>query len=164
MLIGDKESYYEENFKDMETNKQKAIREAYGEYWELFSDEDRLKILKNNGWVSNFNHSLHWEIKKFQEIETSAYGVGTSWRPISLKGIETNNNWISILSESDLPNEDCFIECISNRKNPDIMRLYEVNGIKSLRFVHHFDCERDKQYLIDKAESYKIIPFNPPIY
>lgn len=30
------------------------------------------------------------------------------WRPLSLKGIETNNNWIKIESEEDLPKDDDF--------------------------------------------------------
>lgn len=78
---------------------QQVIQEAYGEYWELFSTEEQDLILKNKGWVSKFNHPLHWEMEKFYEIETLAYGVGTSWRPKSLQGIENNNGWIKIESE-----------------------------------------------------------------
>ena len=153
----------------METNKQKAIREAW---IELIGEENFKYIsqfLNENGFTNRGKY--HWLKSTFSEnfIKDNFYVTveienDRLFRPKSLQGIENNNGWISILSESDLPSEDCFIECISNRKNPDIMRLYKMNGIKALRFVHHFDCERDKQYLIDKAESYKIIPFNPPIY
>ena len=31
------------------------------------------------------------------------------YRPISLRGIETNNSWIRIESEKDLPSEDCDV-------------------------------------------------------
>ena len=30
------------------------------------------------------------------------------YRPISLRGIETNNSWTAILSEKDLPSEEAF--------------------------------------------------------
>lgn len=87
--------------------KEEKIKEAYGEYWELFSYKEQDLILKNNGWVNKFNHPLHFEMVNFYEIETLAYGVGTSWRPKSLQGIENNNGWIQIESENDLPKTFC---------------------------------------------------------
>jgi hypothetical protein len=73
--------------------KEEVIQKAYGEYWDLFDKSEQLKMLNNNGWNSYFNHPLHWEMNKFIEIETMAYGIGTSWRPKSLAGIENNNGW-----------------------------------------------------------------------
>jgi hypothetical protein len=73
--------------------KQDIIKKEYREYFELFSEEEQQKILENNGWQHQFNHPLHKEMAKFYKIETSAYGVGTSWRPLNLKGIEDNNGW-----------------------------------------------------------------------
>jgi len=138
-------------------SKEEKIKEAYGEYW-----DDVKNHIDENGWVNlRIAPEYFLRDKKFDAFDK---GKERLLRPISLKGIENNNGWISVLSENDLPNENCFIECISNRKNPDMMRLFEIGGFKSLRFIHYFDCERDKDYLMTKAESYKVIPFYPPIY
>ena len=39
------------------------------------------------------------------------------YRPISLRGIETNNSWTAILSEKDLPSADidCWLELTNGR-------------------------------------------------
>ena len=96
----------------METNKQKAIREAYGEYWEQVKD-----YVDENGWCSEPSTFTIAVLFFCMKHEFTTHGdiknnYMKSWRPISLKGIENNNNWISILSESDLPSEncDCYIE------------------------------------------------------
>ena len=94
----------------MKTNKQKAIRGAYVK----LIGEEKFEQIKNdvdeNGWVYtqkiHFNSSLNIG---YSQIEATTFDSEMEfyWRPISLKNIETNNNWISILSESDLPTEDC---------------------------------------------------------
>ena len=88
----------------METNKQKAIREAYGEYWELFNSSAKDCAFNNNGWISAILEHAP------KDLEIDFYK--SAFRPKTLQGIETNNGWISILSESDLPSEncDCYIE------------------------------------------------------
>ena len=83
----------------METNKQKAIREAYGKYWELFNSSAKDCAFNNNGWISAILEHAP------KDLEIDFYK--SAFRPKTLQGIETNNNWISILSESDLPIEDC---------------------------------------------------------
>ncbi len=45
------------------------------------------------------------------------------YRPISLRGIETNNGWTAILSEKDLPSEDI-----------DVHIVFEVNEKKFQTF------------------------------
>lgn len=83
----------------MKNAKQKAIEEAYGEYWEKVKD-----FVDENGWCnvrkkvnfSDISEKLHWETKT---------GNQYYWRPKSLQGIEDNNKWISINSEDDLPKE-----------------------------------------------------------
>lgn len=77
--------------------KQEVIAEAYGEYFEECNPDE-------NGWTkwtdtSRF-HSLEFDEKN------------DLMRPLSLKCIETNNNWVVIQSEADLPNSDidCHIE------------------------------------------------------
>lgn len=81
----------------MENAKQKAIRLAYGEYWEQVKD---YVDIDNNGWCVGY-----WNICELLNGISKPKSQGTKWRPKSLQGIETNNGWISIQSEKDLPNE-----------------------------------------------------------
>jgi hypothetical protein len=91
----------------MAKTKQEVIVAAYGEYWDLFDEEDKKSILNNDGWHYKWNHPLRWEMAKTGvEIITSAYVVGTSWKPKSLAGIENNNGWTKIDSEADLKLKD----------------------------------------------------------
>jgi hypothetical protein len=83
----------------MEDKKQEAIEKAYSKLGmpvPEFSDE--------NGWtgVSIF------QLANVSEIlyETKTDGKTCIARPISLKGLENNNGWISINSEDDLPKEN----------------------------------------------------------
>lgn len=115
--------------------KQEKIQEAYGEYWELFSVEEQENILKNNGWVMKFNHPLHWEMCKFFEIETSDYGVGTSWRPKSLQGIENNNGWIKIESENDLPKETIDVFWMDKTQGIICGKYYAINDYDNIKFL-----------------------------
>ena len=103
ILIGDKESYYEENFKDMETNKQKAIRGAYGKYWEELKHfiNDKGWFDKNSFWNNTFSFGV------YENIDLLFVHKEDFMIPKSIENIENNNGWISILSESDLPTEDC---------------------------------------------------------
>lgn len=81
--------------------KQEKIQEAYGEYFN--------KDINDNGWCSN--HSLRIRVDAL-EIDRSRFG----WRPKSLQGIEANNGWIKIESESDLPKtEDDYHIFIDNK-------------------------------------------------
>lgn len=83
-------------------NKQKAIQEAYGEHWDLVC-----KIVDSDGWLFYSNgHLKEYGVEPFGEYEEQNQGGNlTLWRPKSLQGIENNNGWIKIESESDLPSE-----------------------------------------------------------
>jgi len=77
--------------------KQEKIQEAYGDYWEQVKD-----FMKDDfGTCDN----LKMEIGKKMEKN----GLPIRWRflkyfrPVSLDNIETNNGWIKIESENDLP-------------------------------------------------------------
>jgi len=115
MIIGDKDSYYEENFSM--TPKQKAIKEAYGEYW-----DEVYQFIDDNGWCTQLDFSKppserrnHRTLSEMGFKENDGLlDVGLNhitgnnvWRPKSLQGIENNNGWIKIESENDLPKEDC---------------------------------------------------------
>ena len=100
------------------TAKQEAIRKAYGEYW-----HSNLNVQHDGsvpiGLISKDN--LHNELQKaieyvFPGILTNEIDIETIdstqdgyfdvyIRPKSLQGIESNNGWIRIESEEDLPKE-----------------------------------------------------------
>jgi len=116
--------------------KQEKIQEAYGEYWEKVKD-----YVYENGWCSGF-----WG-ETFEKLNgyTKPNSEGTRWRPKSLKGIETNNGWIKIESENDLPKEPCFYWCMDN------------NGI--MHQIHYDDIE-----VGDSSHYQPIQKPQPPIY
>jgi len=92
----------------MENAKQKAIEVAYGIHWDKVKD-----FVDENGWVETghwgsepkliqVSDNFQGEKEKKEDDRNPDYFL---WRPKSLSGIETNNNWISIHSEDDLPKE-----------------------------------------------------------
>ena len=129
--------------------KQQAIQEAYGEHWELFENDEQEKILRNNGFCLLFSHPLHFELSKFMEIETFAYGIGTSWRPKSLQGIENNNGWLKIESEDDLPKD--LTKCHF------IIRGYENNNY----IGHYYDGLFWNSH--NEAYSWQVVSHYQPI-
>ena len=95
----------------MKNAKQKAIEVAYGEYWEkvkYFVDE--------NGWFENGHQEDRFIFTFGNSTIDFEYKQDTLLRPKSLSGIETNNNWISINSEDDLPNKSQDIYHVSKDK------------------------------------------------
>ncbi|WP_372483297.1 hypothetical protein AB9J70_06265 [Elizabethkingia anophelis] len=76
----------------METPKEKAIKAAYGELYKKHKPDE-------NGWVK-------WNIKNDfgeENVESKVKGNKLIYRLKILRGIETNNSWTRIESESDLP-------------------------------------------------------------
>jgi len=91
----------------MNTKKQQFIANAYGEYWEQVKD-----YVDENGWLKatcNFD-TEYYKLVLSIRLNIECEFTENSWyeyiRPKSLQGIETNNNWISIESEDDLPKEE----------------------------------------------------------
>ena len=77
--------------------KQEAIKNAYGEYWEILPNKDKVLI---RGCIE-INTYLNLELK-FDKVFLTENLV----RPKSLSGIETNNGWIRIKEDgSNLPKE-----------------------------------------------------------
>lgn len=80
----------------MENKKQEAIEKAYGEHWETVKE-----YVDKNGWCA-----VYWNICELIGY-SKPKSEGTKWRPISIKNLETNEGWISILPDgSNLPKED----------------------------------------------------------
>lgn len=121
------------------TAKQEAIRKAYGEYW-----HSNLNVQHDGsvpiGLISKDN--LHNELQKaieyvfpgfltneidIETIDSTQDGYFDVYiRPKSLQGIETNNGWIRIESEEDLPKED------------GVYWVYTVDGNRQLRYLEDF--------------------------
>lgn len=91
----------------METSKQKAIIEAYGEYWEQVKD-----FVDENGWCRN--RKIAGFYNSLREIQNHP-NVNYWFRPLSLQGIENNNGWIKVESEEDLPSNGTKCHFIINR-------------------------------------------------
>ena len=108
----------------METNnlKEQAIEAAYGEFWEQVKD-----FVTENGICMGYSKNqmpAELGILDFEQMGASVSGT-YAWRPKSLAGIETNNGWISILSEADLPKERTFVWCmVKNQKEPILAFTY----------------------------------------
>jgi hypothetical protein len=76
--------------------KQEIIKKAFGEYWEQLKD-----YADENGFCDAHKTLSIFSSFKEQEIDMS----GNYWRPLSLKGIEDNNGWLSIEFHG-LPNKE----------------------------------------------------------
>jgi hypothetical protein len=77
--------------------KEEKITQAYGKHYELCKpDED--------GWTKVSEYLGGYEFLD-DAIEYFDFNVSDNWRPLSLYGIENNNGWIKINSESDLPEQ-----------------------------------------------------------
>lgn len=84
-------------------SKEKCIAEAYGEYWERLTEEQKNYAFKFNGCV-NIGYS-DAQKQLFKDIVKSGLFFQQPTMPKSLKGIKNNNGWIKIDSEADLPKE-----------------------------------------------------------
>ncbi len=110
------------------TAKQIAIRKAYGEYWEQFPDTAKHQAICNNGYIIErfLNNESGSLLDCIEMVYVDVYEDDDNYvrvyRPKSLQGIESNNGWIRIESEEDLPKEsgDYWV--------------YETNGAIGIRF------------------------------
>ena len=77
--------------------KQEVIKQAYYGHESSLIDE--------NGWATYaVDEGGEFGIEPCGDYETRNHVDGVyEWRPKSLKGLETNNGWIKIESEKDLP-------------------------------------------------------------
>ncbi len=105
----------------MEASKQKAIELAYGEHWEVVKE-----FVDNNG---KFKHD-DFDCMADEKKNNWEYVGNQMWRPKSLQGIETNNGWIKIESEADLPKDviACWVKTKEYIVNTPV--LYDVYNKK----------------------------------
>lgn len=117
--------------------KQEKIKETYGEHWEAVKN-----MADDNGFVNGY---VHFDgVCGFKKYETEDNGSG--WRPKSLQGIENNNGWIKIESESDLPTigDDMEFYVILDGEMlraffmEDSKRWYEITNLNLKLFPSHY--------------------------
>jgi hypothetical protein len=140
-------------------SKEEKIKEAYGQYWEKvkdFVDEngyiDGVMIKNKIGIVpNNF-------IEKFQPLVSM-------FRPKSLQGIENNNGWIKIESESDLPTCDgeYFVNAKGINNNKQFFIRSWLNAKKDFNDNWVF-TEYPKEWLELYSHYQPITKPKPPIY
>lgn len=74
-------------FVRINNHKQEAIKKAYGEYYDICKPDE-------NGWCNI------WSNDEISDIDTINWQTESDYynliRPIELKGIESNNSWISV--------------------------------------------------------------------
>lgn len=128
--------------------KEEKIKEAWGEHYALVKNK-----LSPNG---SLEYSECWELfgemefyenKKYKFLTNDFEG---NYQPKSLEGIENNNGWTKIESETDNPKEN------------GMYHVYYSDGTISSRFYHnkHNDWSNEP-----KATHYKPIEKpKPPIY
>lgn len=96
----------------MESAKEKAIREAYGERYEGLKQH-----LDENGWFPD--EILGEEIWVLSEcerrVEHKTFITDVFWRISGLEGIENNNGWN--LTSEKLPTDLKSYACLENGKN-----------------------------------------------
>ncbi|WP_313266529.1 hypothetical protein [Sphingobacterium sp.] len=80
-------------------SKQEVIQEA----WVIAVGVERYESIKDELVLDGF---LHFQPSSLKDTDTKIIDGLPFYRPKSLAGIETNNNWIRIESDADLPKED----------------------------------------------------------
>lgn len=79
--------------------KEEKIKEAWGIHFDKMEKRGKEQALEDNGYC----HKNYVNSEIYFEIESLPYPDNEFIRPKSLNGIENNNGWIKIESESDLP-------------------------------------------------------------
>lgn len=120
--------------------KEEKIKEAYGELYET----NKSKI-DEDGWCSGRvnlpNTHIEWHPSRWMY-----------WRPKSLEGLESNNGWIKIESEADLPKEYSEYWCFD--RNNDI----------EIRYFNPYSSLDKREYLKFITHCQPIVKPKPPIY
>jgi len=132
----------------MDVSKQNVIKEAYGDEYDWNED----------GWlIYGVDEASEFGYEPFGEYETRNHIDGVyEWRPKSLSGIENNNGWIKIESESDLPKE----------QNVDCYFIFKGKIEAGIYLRQHFERPKQNEVVFYKLVShYQVIQYpQSPIY
>jgi hypothetical protein len=136
--------------------KEEKIKEAYNDLGIPFNKN----ILYDGGWtkIKPTQFSSKYEDLDLLKLTNSVHSI----RPKSLSGIENNNGWIKIESESDLPDDDdklLYEVCLF--EDGIFKRIYEVFSWQAITRI----WEGTAQFYSGKISHYKAIENSkPPIY
>jgi hypothetical protein len=127
-------------------DKLKAIKDAYGPYWNLTNE-----FVDNEGWAYTsplFNHVVR---ESGLQIKVEISERGDVWRPESLRGIENNNGWIKITTQADLP-----------KVGGEYWVMWRGQSFPD---THDFRLGDDEEFWLKHITHYqRIVPPPPPIY
>lgn len=132
--------------------KAEKIKEAYGEYWDLFFLLLQDRIIFNNGNLDYFllpknirdatekicdirSHKSIFECTKTDEATPRFF------RPKSLRGIENNNGWIKIESEENLPKQENNLWLLANDGSLILGRYCMFSKTYKTSFGDNFDSD-----------------------
>jgi len=131
--------------------KEEKIKEVFGVDYEYF--QNRFGI-DENGYTRYDGDEKRYE--KHNPI-TKPRSDGTRWRPYLLHGIETNNDWIEITCDDDLPKEDCHCWIMDKEKGVQSGLWKQAPN----ELLHKQACF----FWLKKATHYQIIAKpKPPVY
>lgn len=131
--------------------KQEKIKEAYGKDYDVL-------LPNENGWSTKVIMYQDVDFEKY-DIDAVAHGLYMV-RLKSLEGIETNNGWIKIESEDDLPKEYYGIYHVISRQN-----IY-CNEPKNQNTEDYWQNDINKKaFWLENFTHYQpITKREPPIY
>jgi len=139
-------------------SKQEVIQEAWLKYGIPYSPE----YINENGYmirkafvsdiIDEVRIKIEYKNEGFTEFEfENKFG---NYRPLCLKGIETNNGWTRIESEEDLPKENGTYYVMTK---DGMKSLYWMNGMGKRYNVKKWMEYKPTHYLLE------VVP-KPPIY
>jgi hypothetical protein len=137
----------------MNTDKQQAIINAYGDYYEDIKD-----TIIDNGWcipTKDLLDCISMDTKEFHMVFGSP---DIYYRPKSLRGIETNNGWIKIESEADLPEQGGDYDIVIN----GVMKTGVYCKNNKWMVESNDYTKTTQEYQISHYKP--IVKPNPPIY
>lgn len=131
-------------------SKEEKIKQAFGKSWNKLTDSMQEHILKVHHWVDRSQNRMNLSPEDLGFNEQTECEVHCEfWRPIQLKGIETNEGWIKIESEEELPKESWNYWIMQSDNRVQTMKEYDDNK---------------KYYNIIATHYQPIVKPKPPIY
>lgn len=115
----------------------KTKKEVIQEAWVSAVGIERYESIKDELVLDGF---LHFQPSSLKDTDTKVIDGLPFYRPKSLAGIETNNGWIKIESEADLPKKDIDCFYIPKRSGEIVVgcfRLVSYKGWKKMFTVDH---------------------------
>jgi hypothetical protein len=102
--------------------KSEKIKESYGDAYEALSP-----YIDVNGWVRAANLKFYSNGNLPFKTETIVMDGWDWYRPLIIQGINDNNGWTKLESESDLPKSQAFYNFI--KQNGDMDREFFSPGL-----------------------------------